>query len=64
MGVHQFRIALRGACLDREIDEMHQCEQFHRGEIGRDLVRVHVAADHQDVGIGQQEEESFDQKDR
>ena len=57
-------IALRDARLDGEIDEMHQRQRLHRGEIDGDVVGLHVEADHQHVGIGEQEEEALDQEDR
>ena len=57
-------IALGDAGLDREIDEMHQRQRLDGGEIDRDVVGLHVEADHQHVGVGEQEEEALDQEDR
>ena len=43
---------------------MHQRQRLDGGEIDGDVVGLHVEADHQHVGVGQQEEEALDQEDR
>ena len=58
------RDPLRRAGAHREIDEVHDGERTHHGEIDAGAIRFHQRADDQDVDIGEKVEEALDQEDR
>ncbi len=56
--------ALGATGAHRVVDKIHQRHRLHRREVDRHLVRRHQVADDQNVDVGEEDEEAFDDEDR